>query len=424
MVSAPAAASFDFRNVLKEGDHIAWPQGTGEPTGLTARLMQQGADLPKTTLVLGMTTSHTLDAVDPERFGFLCFNGAAQTRKAAALSQNRVIPAHVSAIPGLINNRHVPIDVALIRLRPTRDPGVLSLGVMVDFVHEMVTAARVVIAEIDDRLPVTADDALISRDQIDYFVVADGIEPMINEPEPSDGDREVARRVAELVPDRATVQFGVGGLPAAVCRALGNHQDLGLHSGVIGDSAIDLIESGVITNRYKGLGAGVSVTGGLFGTRRLTDFAHNNPKISMRRATYTHAARTMMQLERLHTINSAVAIDLSGQVNSEMAGRRYVGAVGGQVDFVRGGRLSAGGRSIMALTSTTPNGKHSKIVATLLGQPVTTARSDIDIVVTEFGVAELWGLDLHARAEALIAIAHPSFRENLTRDFNDLNAAS
>lgn len=410
-----SSSQFDFVSTLKAGDHIAWPQGTGEPTGLTGRLTtQQG--LPICSLVLGMVITPTLDAVG-EQFDYLCLNGAAQTRKAAARSGNRVIPAHVSAIPGLIAGRRIPVDVALIRVRPTDDPDVLSLGVMVDFVHEMVEAARVVVAEIDERMPLTAEDALIRRDRITHLTLADGSEPLMADPVPSAVDIAVANHVAALIPDRATVQFGVGSLPTAVCAALRDHKGLGLHSGVIPDCAVDLIEAGVVDNLHKGLDHGVTVTGGLFGSRRLMEFAHENPAIAMRRATYTHSPQVLAGLANFHTINSAIEVDLSGQINSEMAGRRYVGAVGGQIDYVRGGRIAAGGRSIIAMSSTTPGGKHSKIVADLAGRPVTTARSDVDLIVTEYGVADLWGLDFHRRAEALIGIAHPAFRDQLSCDF-------
>lgn len=412
------SASFDFNGVLREGDHIAWPQGVGEPTGLTSALMRQGPELPRSTLILGMVTTRTLAEAESSGFDFLCLNGAAGTRKAAALSGNRVIPAHVSSIPNLILTRRIPVDVVLIRVRPTDSPGIYSLGVMADFVHELVQMARVVIAEVDERMPLMEEgDALISQDSIDHFVEADGAEPLIFDPDPSPEELAVAGHVARLIPDRSTVQFGVGGMPVAVCRALSEHKDLGLHSGVIPDAAIDLIESGVITNRYKGIDEGVSVTGGLFGSRRSIDFADRNPAIELRRAAYTHSTKTMAQIQNYYTINSAVELDLTGQVNSEVAGGRYVGAVGGQVDFVRGARLSEGGRSIIAMTSTTPNGKHSKIVVDLASSPVTTARSDVDLVVTEYGVADLWGLDLPARAEALIKIAHPDFRQRLKQGF-------
>lgn len=416
-MSLQDSSQFDFRAVLQPGDHIAWPQGTGEPLGLTRALMEQGGTLPPVTLVVGMVTSKTMSHPGAESFSYLALNGAGGARRAVALSGGRVIPGHVSQLPALIGSRRIPVDVALVRVRPTDDPDVLSLGVMVDFVHELTCAARVVVAEFDERMPLTAHDALIPRARITHLTQADQPEPSIADPEPSEVDRQVARNVVGLIPDRATVQFGVGSMPVAVCGALRDHKDLGLHSGVISDAAVDLIEAGVVTNRYKGIDVGLTVTGGLFGTKRLNDYADRNPALAMRRATHTHSALVLSQLQALHTINSAVAIDLSGQVNSEVAGGRYIGAVGGQVDYVRGGRLSPGGRSIMALASTTPGGKHSKIVANLAGQPVTTARSDIELVVTEYGIADLWGRDLHARAESLIAIAHPAFRDQLARDF-------
>lgn len=410
------SGDFDFSAVLQAGDHVMWPQGTGEPTGLSGRLVRSAQDLPPMTLVLGMVTTPTLREIQGDSVDFLCLNGAAETRRAVAASKGRVIPAHVSAIPELIRSRRIPVDVALIRVRPFENSYMFSLGVMVDFVHEMIASARVVIAEIDERLPLTSGDALISADSITHLTIADGLEPSLPDPVPSESDRALAARVVELVPDRATIQLGVGGLPAAVCAALKDHRDLGLHSGVIPDAAVDLMESGAITNAHKGIDQGVTVTGGLFGSRRLFDFAHDNDAIALRRGTYTHSARVLAQIDKLHTINSAVEMDLSGQVNSEIAGTRYVGAVGGQVDYVRGGRLSEGGRSIIAIASTTPDLKHSKIVASLRGKPVTTARSDVDLVATEYGVADLWGLDLHARAKALIAVAHPDFREALERE--------
>ncbi|WP_417722650.1 acetyl-CoA hydrolase/transferase family protein [Salipiger sp.] len=418
MPDIPQSADFDFGRVLRDGDHVMWPQGTGEPLGLSGALVRRADDLPPFTLVPGMVVSGTLRAATSAKITYLCLNGAAETRRAVAASGGRVLTAHVSALPEMILSRRIPVDVALVRVRPTADPRVWSLGVMVDYVREMIEAARVVVAEIDERMPLTGQDALIPADAITHFTAADGAEPLLPDPVPSTGDAALAARVADLIPDRATVQIGVGGLPVAVCAALRGHRDLGLHSGVIPDAAVDLIEAGVVTNRFKGIDTGVTVTGGLFGTSRLNAFADANPAIHLRGATYTHNARTLMQLRALHTINSAVEIDLSGQVNSEMAGARYVGAVMGQVDFVRGGRLSPGGRSIFALASATADGKHSKIVPSLGNRPVTTARSDVDLVVTEWGVADLWGKDLHARARALIDIAHPEFRDGLARAFD------
>jgi len=220
--------------------------------------------------------------------------------------------------------------------------------------------------------------------------------------------------VAARIPDRATVQLGVGTLPAAVAEALAQHRELGVHSGVVSDVLVDLVEAGVVTNAHKGSSAGKTVTGGLFGTQRLRDFAARSGLVEMRSAEYTHHLAVTAALAQFHTINSAIEIDLSGQVNSEIAGGRYLGAVGGQVDFVRAGMASRGGRSIIAVPSTTPDGRHSRIVASLAGRPVTTARSDVDLIVTEFGVADLRGCGLTERARRLTAIAHPEHRDALS----------
>lgn len=415
-----SSGEFDFSAILRGGDHVMWPQGPGEPMGLTQVLMDQAPALPPVTLVVGLTSSHTLSHPEARRFGYLCLNGAGGARNAARLSSNRVVPAHVSSVPGLLASRRIPVDMALARVRPTDDPGMLSLGVICDFVHEMISAARVVVAEIDERMPLTGQDALLPWSSVTHFTLADGDELLLHDPAPSPAELAVAARVAEIIPDRATVQFGIGSLPTAICLALKGHAGLGLHSGVLPDAAVDLIESGAVDNLHKGLDVGTSVTGGLFGSRRLLDFAHCNPHIAMRRAAYTHSSVVLSQLANLHSVNSAIEVDLSGQINAEMAGSRYLGAVGGQVDFVRGGRASAGGRSIIALTSVTADGRASKITACLGRHPVTTPRSDVDLVVTEHGVADLWGRDLHARAAALVAIAHPDFREGLEREFRTL----
>jgi acetyl-CoA hydrolase len=271
----------------------------------------------------------------------------------------------------------------------------------------------VVVAEIDPRLPLTGQDALVSAEDIDVFTEADADEVFLPDPEPSGAELAVAAKVAEIIPDRATVQLGIGGLPVAMCRALAGHRELGLHSGVVPDGVVALMRRGVVTNAHKGEGAGVLVTGGLFGTRALFDFADGNAQLEMRSADYTHSPLVMSRINRLHSINSAVEVDLSGQVNSEIAAKRYLGAIGGQADFVRGAQLSPGGRAIIALPAATPDGKFSRIVPALGGVPVTTARADVDMIVTEYGVAELRGCSLSERAQRLAAIAHPDFRASL-----------
>ena len=412
-LTAMRSSEFDFTKVLRAGDVVAWPQGTGEPRGLTGRLVRQRHELPPVGLFVGMMTSKTLSAEHADRFTFRGLNGAGTNRHLTAAKVLDIIPAHVSAVPGLIRSCAVPIDVVLIRVRPHPKPGFFTVGVVADFTPSMIEAARCVIAELDDRLPITSQDALVARDAIDILVSCDADEILLPDPEPSPVDVRVAAQVARVIPDRATIQLGIGSLPVAVCRALAGHRELGIHSGVISDVVIDLVENGVVTNSHKGADAGCIVTGCLFGSRRLIDFADGNGALQMRSADYTHNIKVMAGVHRLHSINSAIEIDLTGQVNAEVAGDRYLGAVGGQVDFVRGAQASPGGRSIIALPSTTADGKRSRIVASLDGRPVTTGRADVELIVTEYGVADLRGRSLSERARRLAAIAHPDFRSDL-----------
>jgi acetyl-CoA hydrolase len=407
------SSSLDFNRFLQADDVITWPQGTGEPLGLTRRLVQQRHELPPVELFIGMTTSSTLSPEQADRFRFRVLNGAGSTRKLTVGNVADIVPCYVSAVPALVRTGAIRVDVLLLRVKPHPKPGYFTVGVMADFVPALVAAARCVIAEVDQRLPVTAQDALVAASDIDMLTECDGDEILLPDPEPDEIDQRVAAHVAALVPDGATIQVGVGGLPVAVCRALNGHRDLGLHSGVISDVIVDLVEKGVVTNARKGIDVGRTVTGGLFGSRRLMDFADGNAALEMRSSEYTHNQQVLARVQNLYAINSGIEVDLTGNVNSEVAAGRYLGAIGGQLDFVRGSFASPGGRSIIALSSTTPDGMHSRIVASLAGRPVTTPRGDADIVVTEYGVADLRGRSFSERAERLRAIAHPGFRDSL-----------
>lgn len=407
------SSSLDFNRFLQADDVITWPQGTGEPLGLTRRLVQQRHELPPVELFIGMTTSSTLSPEQADRFRFRVLNGAGSTRKLTVGNVADIVPCYVSAVPALVRTGAIRVDVLLLRVKPHPQPGYFTVGVMADFVPALVAAARCVIAEVDQRLPVTAQDALVAASDIDVLTECDADEILLPDPEPDEIDQRVAAHVAALVPDGATIQVGVGGLPVAVCRALDGHRDLGVHSGVISDVIVDLVEKGVVTNARKGIDVGRTVTGGLFGSRRLMDFADGNAALEMRSSEYTHNQQVLARVQNLYAINSGIEVDLTGNVNSEVAAGRYLGAIGGQLDFVRGSFASPGGRSIIALSSTTPDGKHSRIVASLAGRPVTTPRGDADIVVTEYGVADLRGRSFSERAQRLRAIAHPGFRDSL-----------
>lgn len=407
---------FNFKDHVAMGDVIGWPQGPGEPLALTKLLISQGSELGKPTLLFGLTQSDTLRPEIAEHFKFHALNGAGTSRRVTHLAE--IFPAHVSSLPMLFRSKALKLDVMLIQVRPL-GKGQFTLGVISDFTQAMIQTARVVIAILNPSLPPLSGDALVEESDIDVLV--DGDDQIINmpDPAPTDIERTVARLVASLIPDKATIQLGVGTLPAAVSAALVQHKDLGVHSGVVSDVLVDLVEKGIVTNAFKSCDAGKTVTGGLFGTQKLRDFAAQTQSVQLRSADYTHNAQTTAQLANFFTINSGIEIDLSGQVNAEVAGGRYLGAVGGYVDFVRAGGLSQGGRSIIAFPSTTPDGKHSRIVSSLVGRPVTAARSDIDMVVTEFGIAELRGKSFKDRARSLLKIAHPSHREALEISLND-----
>ncbi|MCC6197491.1 MAG: hypothetical protein IT518_23820 [Burkholderiales bacterium] len=406
-----------FAEHVRPHDVVGWPQGPGEPLQLTEALIAQGRELGRPTLFFGLSSSPTLRPEIASHFDLRALNGAGTNRRVSALAD--IVPSPVSSIPSLFRSKALTLDVMLIQVRAL-DGNRATLGVICDFTQAMIEAARVVIAVVNERLPALGGDAIVDAGDIDVWVDA-GDERIIEMPdsEPSEVERAVARQVASLVPDGATVQLGVGTLPAAVAKALSGHRDLGVHSGVVSDVLVDLVEAGVVTNARKTADAGRTVTGGLFGTGRLRNYAQMSGLVDMRSADYTHNVATMARLTGFHAINSAIEIDLTGQVNAEIAAGRYLGAVGGQLDFVRGGLASPGGRSIIALPSVTADGRTSRLVASLGSRPVTTPRSDIDAVVTEYGAAHLRGCSMAERARRLIAIAHPEHRESLLRSLHE-----
>jgi acyl-CoA hydrolase len=274
---------------------------------------------------------------------------------------------------------------------------------------------------VNERVPFTFGDATLPAARIDCAVHV-ARNPVEVAPAQIGGtDLAIAKIVAGYIEDGAVLQVGIGAVPDAILRLLQDRRDLGVHSGMIGDGLVDLVAAGVVTNALKPIDPGVSITGALIGTRRLYDFVDRNPKINMRSSSYTHSEAVLSRLARLVTINSAVEVDLTGQVNAEQSGGQYLGGTGGQVDYVRAGSRSRGGHSIIALPATAKGGKISRITAALSG-PVTTARSDVDVIVTEFGAAELKGQTLAERARRLVRIAHPDFREELDQAAHNIRS--
>ena len=406
------AAGLDLREFLRAGDRIVWGQACGEPTTLVEVLLAQAASIGKLSGFAATSFSGLLDAKAAETIGISSMGAIGALRTIAASGRLGIVPCHVSQVGPMIEQGLIGCDVAFVQVSPPDADGNHSFGLINDFVQAAVAKARVVIAEVNDQVPFTHGDATLPRSRIDCAVHVSRMPVEVPPAKIGDTDLAIAKTVAGYIGDGAVLQVGIGATPDAILRLLHDRRDLGVHSGMIGDGLVELVEAGVITNARKPIDAGVSITGALIGTRKLYEFANRNPQISMRASSYTHNEATLSRLPQLVTINSAIEVDLTGQVNAEQSGDQYLGGTGGQVDYVRAGMRSRGGRSIIALPATARGGKISRVTAALAG-PVTTARAEVDVVVTEFGAAELKGQSLGERARRLVAIAHPDFRAEL-----------
>lgn len=393
----------DFARVIPPGALVTWSEGAGEPTALTSRLVAQ-QDRLEADLFVGVTLSDTLRDIDPDR---LSVSSYCTLFRYFDLFERGVVdirPLHYSRMADLRP------DVLLIQVTPSDSSGRRSLGTVVGHNPAYMAAGARVVAQENPNLPWTGGDAVIDGDCIDLLVPeAAPLEQLVPR-RPGPVEHAIGEHVARLVPDRATLEFGIGSIPAAVQQALAGKRDLAIHTGLLDEAAIDFLESGAVTNRYRETHPGLVSAGFLFGTPRLYRYADRNPVFGMRGSDHIHGARVLSSLDRFFAINSAIEVDLTGQVNAEALNGRYIGAIGGQGDFQRAALHSPGGRGIVALPSTA--GRHSRIVARLSG-PVTTARADADAVVTEHGIAELAGRTLQERARAMIAIADPAHRRQL-----------
>jgi acyl-CoA hydrolase len=402
----------DLGAFLRPGDHIVWGQACGEPTTLVEALIAQAASIGPLSAFAATSFSGILSVEAAERLNLSSMGAIGALRTVAAAGRLGIVPCHVSQVGPMIEQGLIGCNVAFVQVSAPEADGNHSFGLINDFVQAAIAKARVVIAEVNERVPFTFGDAVLPASRIDCAVHVARNPVEVSPAQIGETDLAIAKIVAGYIEDGAVLQVGIGAVPDAILRLLQDRRDLGVHSGMIGDGLVDLVEAGVVTNALKPIDPGVSITGALIGTRRLYDFVDRNPKINMRSSSYTHSESVLSRLARLVTINSAVEVDLTGQVNAEQSGAQYLGGTGGQVDYVRAGNRSRGGHSIIALPATAKGGKVSRITAALSG-PVTTARSDVDVIVTEFGAAELKGQTLAERARRLVGIAHPDFREEL-----------
>lgn len=337
-----------------------------------------------------------------------------KVRKAVNEGLADFTPVFLHEIPLLFRSGRLVLDVAVIHVSPPDEHGYCSYGVEVGVTKGAAESAGLVIAEVNPRMPRTLGDSFIHVNQIDYFVEVDYHLPEVRPEPPTPSQAKIAHYIAELVPDAATLQMGIGGIPDAVLRHLTNHKNLGVHTELFSDGVMEMIEQGVITNAAKNLHPGKVVAGFALGSQQLYNFINDNPVFEFRPTDYVNDPFIIAQNDRMVSINSALEVDLTGQVCADSIGSMFYSGVGGQVDFVRGASRSKGGKSFIALPSTAKNDTISRIVMQLKpGASVTTSRNDVRFVVTEYGVADLFGRSIAERVQALINIAHPNFRDEL-----------
>lgn len=411
--------AIDLARYIKPDDSLVWTQTTAEPLTLTEAVVAQRESIGPCSVFVGATYSQTLRPAHVDFLKLSSFGGFGLNSRLIQAGVMDVLPLHCSALGELITTGVIGCDVALLQLSPPGPDGKHSLGISADYMVEAARRARVVIAEINQQMPWTHTASLLDGITIHASIQSD--RPLLELPVAPIGEIEtrIAKHAAEFVGDRAVLELGLGAIPEAILRLLHDRRDLGIHSGVLGDAVIDLVHAGIVTNAHKAIDIGKITTASLLGTQKLYAFGRDNPELNLQPYAYTHSHRTLARLSQFTAINSAIEVDLTGQVNAEVAQGRYIGAIGGLVDFVRGALAAPAGRSIIALPSTTRDASVSRIVSRIKEGPVTCGRSDADVVVTEWGAAQLRGKSLAQRAKAMIEIAHPGHREALERAMVD-----
>lgn len=403
--------AINLSRYLPPGAGIWWGQAAAEPEPLVHALLDQIGDLGPRRAFCGLSWDRRLTRELPEELSLVSYGGLGELRVLSRARRLDVIPCHYSALPRMFAEGLLPTDVGFVQVSPPDADGTCSLGIGVDYAADAVEHTGILIAEINRQMPDTVGAARIPLSRFAAVVETDRPLPEMPEREPDPVEAAIAARVAALIEDGDTIQLGVGALPSAVLEGLAGHANLGVHTGMIPDGILRLIDKGVVTGARKEVDPGLVVTGAALGTRDLYARVASYP-VSFRPASYTHAPQVLSRFRSLVSINSAIEVDLTGQVGAEIRRGAYVGAVGGQVDF-SSAALQTGARSIFAMRSTSYG--QSTISPRLHSGVITTARSDVDIVVTEHGVAHLRGRTLRERADALIAIANPAFHDDLRR---------
>jgi len=401
---------------LKSGHRIFVTGNASPPQTVMEALNTRVLELKNLTLIQVLTIGKA-DYVQPELVPHIRVNSlfiSANVRAAVNDGRADFTPVFLHEIPGLFRTGRLPLDVALIHVSPPDKNGYCSYGVEVGVTKPAAESAKIVIAEVNPHMPRTLGDSFIHVSKIDYVVEVDYPLPEIQMGVSSPEQDAIANHIAAIIPDAATMQTGIGGIPDAVLRKLRNHKHLGVHTELFSDGVVELVAAGVITNERKTFHPGKIMAGFLLGTQRLYDFVDDNPIVELHPTEYINDPFNIARNDRMVSINAALQVDLTGQVCADSIGTQFYSGVGGQVDFVRGAARSKGGMPIIALPSTAKDGTISRIVPTLTpGAGVTTTRNDVHYIVTEYGVADLFARTIRERARLLVEIAHPRFRAEL-----------
>lgn len=405
---------------IKNGERISYGHATGEPQLMGEALVRNQNKLKDVVVVHGLAMGPALycgENVDPGKLSHESVFAGSKTRKAISDGRATFVPAHFSDCPIMYRNGKMPITTAIIHVTPPDEHGYCSFGISVDYERAAVDAARMVIAEVNPNMPRTYGDTLIHVSEIDYFIMSDRAIYEMAKPEIAEVERAIGKHVAGLIEDGDCLQIGMGGIPNAIMEFLNEKNDLGIHSELISDGAMQLMQAGNITNKQKQVHTGKAVATFASGTKALYDWLNNNPSVEFYPVDYINNSHVISLNDNVVSINSAIQVDLMGQVCAETIKGRQFSGIGGQYDFVRGATWSRGGRSIIAMPSSV-KGTISKIVAVFQpGDAVTTPRNDVDYVVTEFGYAALRGQNMQERARRLIAISNPEFRDELREEY-------
>lgn len=402
---------------IQSNNRIYIGGGAGVPIKLSQGLVRRAAELENVE-VTHILTFADAPYVQPEYARSFRVNAlfiGANVRTAVQDGRADFTPIFLSEIPRLFReDGPLPLDVALISLTPPDEHGFCSFGVEVGTTKPAAEAARIILAEINPQMPRTLGDSFIHVSRLTHIVEVDYPLPEAPQGGTSDVHLQIGSHIAEMIPNGATLQMGIGSIPDAVLQNLTNHRHLGVHTELFSDGVIDLVDSGVITCAHKSFHPGKIVVGFLFGTKRLYDFVNNNPIVEMHPTDYVNDPYNIARNDNMIAINSAMQVDLTGQVNADSIGPRFYSGVGGQLDFIRGAGRAKGGKPIIALPATAKGDTVSRIVPMLYeGSGVVTTRNDVHYIVTEFGVAHLYGKTVRERTRALIRIAHPKFRDEL-----------